>query len=356
MSSDWVSDFDRHELDLGEFRPGAYGKAVAKGRCVECWGRLIGRKADVDEGWAQVRCRVCDVMLQSADATLEVERMEREATLNLMNMRWGHLPKYREDAVFVQKLFPHVSRQDGNEVNARIRRKMAEGGKKGFLTRSGFPPGAPGLLFVQAGIFMAGLERIPFEMSVSGLDGIDLEDDGALVIPDPTEKIREDPQYPEYALKQRMGSAMTAAMMGAFACELAMKAISLTIADEARKEHDLPSLFDGLPEASRKSVEADFGDLRSVIEESRHLFDKWRYFDSSIGGDTIQAMIDRKRSLRLGKAARVLLDEAETVGLTYRVTLDTNAQVRRRGEQTNYGFTEKLRVRTGESPPEADPS
>ena len=91
------------------------------------------------------------------------------------------------------------------------------------------------------------------------------------------------------------------------------------------------------------------------MEESRYLFDKWRYFDSSIGGDTIKAMIDRKRSFRLGKAARVLLDEAETVGLTYRVTLATNAQIRRRSERTNYGFTEKLRVRAGESPPEADP-
>lgn len=192
---------------------------------------MIGRKGDLEEGWAQVRCRVCDVMLESADANLEVERMEREATFNLLNMRWGRVPKYREEAVFVQKLFPSVPRQDGDEVNARIRRKMAEGGKKRFLTRSGFPPGAPGLLFVQAGILMAGLERMPFENSVSGLDGIDLEDDGALVVPDPTEKIREDPQYPEYTLKQRMGSTMTAAMMGAFACELAMKAISLTIAD-----------------------------------------------------------------------------------------------------------------------------
>ena len=356
MSSDWVSDFDRHEFDLGEFRPGAYGKAVAKGRCVQCWGRLIGRTADVDEGWAQVRCRVCDVMLDSADANLEVERMEREATFSLMNMRWGRVPKYREDAVFVQKLFPHVPRQDGDEVNARIRRKMAEGGKKGFLTHGGFPPGAPGLLFVQAAILMAGLERMPFGMSVPGLDGIDIKDDGALVVPDPTEKIREDPQYPEYALKQRMGSTMTAAMMGAFACELAMKAISLTIADEARKEHDLLSLFDGLPETSRKRVEADFSDIRSVMEESRYVFDKWRCFDSSIGGDTIQAMIDRKRCFRLGKAARVLLDEAETVGLTYRVALDTNAQVRRRGERMNYGLTEKLRIRTGESPPEAGPS
>ena len=185
---------------------------------------------------------------------------------------------------------------------------------KRFLTRSGFPPGAPGLLFVQAGILMAGLERMPFENSVSGLDGIDLEDDGALVVPDPTEKkIREDPQYPEYTLKQRMGSTMTAAMMGAFACELAMKAISLTIADEARKAHDLLSLFNGLPEASTKRVEADFGDIRRVMEESRYLFDKWRYFDSSIGGDTIKAMIDRKRSFRLGKAARVLLDSASAL-------------------------------------------
>ena len=354
MSADWVSDFDRHEFNLGEFRPGAYGKAVAKGRCVECWGRLIGRKRDVEDGWAEVRCRICDVVLEGADANLEVARMEREATLNLMNMRWGHAPKYREDAVFVQKLFPQIARHDGEEVKARIRRRMGEGGKEGFLTRSAFPPGAAGYLFLQASILMAGLERMPFEMSVSALDGIHVEEDGTAVVPFPIEEIREDPQHPEYALKQRMGSTMTTAMMGAFACELAMKAISLTTADEAPKEHDLLLLFDGLPEASRMRVDADYSDIRRIIEESRYLFDKWRYFDSNVGRNAINAMIDTKRSFALGKAARVLLDEAEAVGLTYRVKLNTKARVRRRGERTDYGFTEDLHVRVGESPPKGD--
>ena len=356
MSSDWVSDFDRHEIDLGEFRPGPYGKAIARGRCVECWGRLIGRRRDGDENWAQVRCRVCGVILEAAEANLEVDRMERESTLNLLNMRWGHAPKYRADAVFVRKLFPQVPRQDGSKVNARIRRKMRKGRKEGLLTRSGFPPGAPGHLFLQASILMAGLERFPLEMSVSGLDGIHLKDDGTALVPSSIEEIREDPQYPEYSLKQRMGSTMTATMMGAFACELAMKAISLTVGDEAKKEHDLLALFDDLPEPSRKRVEGDFADIRCVMAKSRYLFDKWRYFDSSVGGKSFNAMIDTKRSFRLGKAARVLLDEAQTVGLYYRMTLDTEARVRRRGERTGYNFSENLRLRVGESPPEGDPN
>ena len=233
---------------------------------------------------------------------------------------------------------------------------MAEGRKKGALTRSGFPPGAPGYLFLQASILMAGLERVPFEMSVSSLDDFHLKDDGTAVVPVPIEEIRNDPQYEEYALQQRMGSTMTAAMMGAFACELAMKAISLTTVDEAQKEHDLLLLFDELPDASKARVEADFSDIRRVVEDSRHLFDKWRYFDSNLGRNAMNAMIDKKRSFELGRAARVLLDEAETVGLTYRVKLNTKARVRRRGERTDYDFTEDLHVRVGESPPETGPN
>ena len=50
---------------------------------------------------------------------------------------------------------------------------------------------------------------------------------------------------------KRLGSTMTIAMMSAFACELAMKAIRLTRMDEFRKSHDLWQLFQDLSEDSK---------------------------------------------------------------------------------------------------------
>ena len=41
------------------------------------------------------------------------------------------------------------------------------------------------------------------------------------------------------------------------------------------------------------------------------------------------------------------------VGLFHWVTLNTEAQARRHGERTNHVFTEEIRVRVGESLPEA---
>ena len=64
----------------------------------------------------------------------------------------------------------------------------------------------------------------------------------------------------------RMGTAVVAGMVAAFACEVGMKAILITRRDEAEKTHDLGKLNEALPEDSRKRLEADFGEIAGVLE------------------------------------------------------------------------------------------
>lgn len=52
----------------------------------------------------------------------------------------------------------------------------------------------------------------------------------------------DDIQFRERRLLRNLGETLTAAMISAFACELAMKAISLTVNDQALKTHDLKRL------------------------------------------------------------------------------------------------------------------
>ena len=59
---------------------------------------------------------------------------------------------------------------------------------------------------------------------------------------------------------------MARGMMSAFACELAMKAVSLTVNDAARKTHDLLCLYDHLPKSSKQRLEFDFPDIRGGVD------------------------------------------------------------------------------------------
>ena len=114
---------------------------------------------------------------------------------------------------------------------------------------------------------------------------------------------------------------MSITMNSAFSCELSMKAICLTRTDRARMNHDLWSLYRDLPEDSRTRLEKDFPEVGSVLKEARHTFGKWRYFEVNVGGRGMKAMIDTERASALAKAARVLLDEAELMGLGYSVNV-----------------------------------
>ena len=150
-------------------------------------------------------------------------------------------------------------------------------------------------------------------------------------------------------MSQKLGCTMTNALMSAFACELAMKAIRLARLDGARRSHDLLRLYEDLPKDSRIRIHAADPGMRTVLEKARHAFGKWRYFETAIGERGIGAMLDTQQALDLGKAARVLLDEAELAGLTCRVELDGTLDVKRTGDTTDYAYEHKYRVVGGEA-------
>ena len=202
-----------------------------------------------------IRCRVCGETLEGAEAENEEQRMFAEANINFMNMRLGWHPKY-SDGVFVRKVFPHMERLTEEEISQRIAKSMAVMESKrnrDTLTRNEFPAGSPGWLYFQAKVLMAGVENSSNaeEESVVDFPEFDVKDDGSIVVYPIWEEFEKGQRHREYSLMGRMGSTMSASMISAFACELGMKAISLTCKDEATKTHDLLALFDDLPEESR---------------------------------------------------------------------------------------------------------
>ena len=97
---------------------GDEGRFGLKGRCRRCWGGLIG-KTDAGHEATAIRCRVCDIMLEGDEAREEYERMSKESSLNTSAMVLGIRPKYRDDATFVQKIFPYVDRLSSEEFSHR---------------------------------------------------------------------------------------------------------------------------------------------------------------------------------------------------------------------------------------------
>ena len=106
-----------------------------------------------------------------------------------------------------------------------------------------------------------------------------------------------------------------------------MKAISLTCNDEADKTHDLLALYEALPDRSRERICADFPDITDVIRKGRHRFGAWRYFETRVGDAAIRSMVDVEEARALGKAARVILDEAEFVGLAATASIQAKRNV-----------------------------
>ncbi len=119
---------------------------------------------------------------------------------------------------------------------------------------------------------------------------------------------------------------MMAGMNAAFACELALKAIQITHLDEARKTHDLLELYRDLPEDSKTRLKADFAEIEDELERARHTFGRWRYFETNVGEEGMQAMANTERAFALVKAARVIIDEGEIAGLTYKVDINFDAE------------------------------
>ena len=200
---------------------------------------------------------------------------------------------------------------------------------------------------------MGGVEHTtnPKELSVADFPEFDVKDDGTIVQRLSKERLGESSWQNEYRFLGRLGTTMGHAMISAFACELAMKAVSLTCKDEASKIHDLIALYNDLPEASQNRIEADYPEIVDVMKEGSQTFDRWRYFEHALSGKGMEAMIRSDRARALGKAARVILDEGLIVGLSGEVELHARENVRVKGERRNYIYTLKAKITGGESPP-----
>ena len=354
---EWSWDLDDQwdetkSIKLGdwEYKPGEEGRTRLKGRCKRCWGGLIGKLDDKHRPEA-ICCRVCGLLLKGDAAKDEFQRMSAEEGSTTFHMAWGQVPTYSDNGTFVQKVFPHIDRQSETEFHQRVTAAASKGTRDGWLTRSGFPAGSAGMLFLQARALMSGAERLPREMSVARFSDFDINDDGSATVYLSKEELSEHTKTREYELMKSLGSTMTVAMMSAFACELAMKAIRLTRTDEARKSHDLWKLYRALPPDSKERIEADFAGIVAVLKKARYTFDKWRYFEVNVGGHGISAMIDTERAFALAKAARVILDEAEMMGLGYIVNVDATQSVTKSGNQSDVHIKHDLNVKGTESPP-----
>ncbi len=321
-------------------------------RCKECWGGLFGR--GLAQGiFSELGCRVCGIKVEGEAATAEYLRISEEVQENALRIRCGQDPEYGEGP-FLQKAIVVGERLSEAEVDARVEKKLRETkGQRQLLTRSAFPLGTAGNLYMQAKILIAGVR------DVYGVHGrfiakhdVFEQADGRLVL-DMTEsagRMARDPQYHEFEMMGRLGCQMSAAMLAAFACELLMKAISLTCEHAAPKTHDLMELYADLPGDSRRRLEVDYEQIVDVIDEGRHVFGRWRYFENNAGSVALKGMIDLERTLRLAKAARVLLDEATYVGLYGSATMKVKETIRTDGPTEARTQHIHLGLQAGEAP------
>ena len=297
-----------------------------KGRCRECWGPVVGAK-DRNDRWTRIQCRICGRSICGDVAEHEADSMRAEAARNVPLARLGQGSKYRVGANFVLKILPDMDR-DKAQFDQRVAARRLEKPKRGWLGRRHFSPGTAGYLYAQARFFLSGLENLPREMSAIALSDFDFGEprivdvdastaDGAVRVAATVPATHRTPSGPR--LMARMGTAMVAGMAASFACEVGMKAILMTRLDEASKTHDLHELYRALPADSRGRLEADFPKIESVLERHRHVFDRWRYFEESVGEEAILALVNTERIQELAKAARVIVDECVVVGLTFDV-------------------------------------
>lgn len=339
---------------------GAAYEARVKGRCARCWGGLVARHDDRHQ-ITGIKCRVCGEKLEGEAARDEDARMRIEHDANRENVSSGRLPRYAEDATFVLKTFPVHESMSEDDFLARISRSTAAQSMRNKIDRNGFPPGSPGYFVLQATTLMASVEGIshPHKQSVADFPQVRFRDDGTAVWTVSTEGIGDDPQFHERRLLRNLGETLTAAMISAFACELAMKAISLTTNDQALRKHDLKLLYDDLPEPSRCRVAADYPGIEAALDAGRQTFDRWRYFETKVGEAAARALIDTEQARNLGKAARVILDETEMVGLGYEVNLEGRQDVRASGDAGAYrqhlDIRLNINVKGREAPPSHDP-
>ena len=189
------------------------------------------------------------------------------------------------------------------------------------------------------------------EGSVGILPRLQLNPAGTLTLIYPEAQIERGSKYREERMMAMMGANMIAAMSSAFACELTMKAICLTAKNQALKSHDLADLYADLPPTSVERLEVYHPDIQTSLEHGRGHFGDWRYFEKNAGEAAIKSLTPTDLSMSLLKAARVLLDEAELLGLSGGVKLHANQSITidDSSQSTNYRYN--LSVHGGEAPP-----
>ena len=101
----WNFDFDNrwHEMkSIGsgdeKYTFGEEGRFRLKGRCRRCWGGLIGKRA-TDNLPTAIRCRVCDILLEDAEAREEYRRMSEQDAWNTSAMAVGSRARAPSGAV-----------------------------------------------------------------------------------------------------------------------------------------------------------------------------------------------------------------------------------------------------------------
>ena len=331
----WTQDFEFTVSSSGS-RAGKKEEVTVKGRCAACWGGLALRGDGENGAVSYIQCRVCHKGLAGQVAAAEYRRVLKEAIDNASRAELG-FPPTRERGRFVSKLFPHLPRLAEDEVRDRIASKATQKDRRRWLTRSDFPLGEAAYLYVQARLLVAAVSDLyaSHDQSVVGFREAATNDD---------------PRSDERDLNRRLGSTMARGMMSAFACELAMKAISLTVNDEARKEHDLLLLYRDLPESSRQRLDFDFPRIAEVMEGGRHRFGSWRYFERG-KKEALTAIIGTSLEQSLAKAARVLLDESEIVGLRGGVDMKARRDVADHGDTTKAHYRFRATMKGAENPP-----
>ena len=331
----WTQEFE-FTLSPSGSQAGKEAEVKIKGRCTACWGGLVLRGEKENGVVSGIECCVCKKKLVGEDAANAYHRARNEAIDNVWKMSLG-FPPTRETSPFVGKLFPHLPRQTEDDLRERIASKVEQRNPGEWLTRKDFPLGTAAYLYLQARLFVAAIS----DMYASYDEA---------VVSFRKAKTSDDPRHDAHALNRRLGSTMARGMMSAFACELAMKAVSLTVNDAARKTHDLLCLYDHLPKSSKQRLEFDFPDIRNVMRKGKHTFGEWRYFQSG-KKKALQAIIDSDLEQSLGKAARVFLDEAETVGLRGGVDMKAQRDVTDHGDTKKAHYKYRATMKGAENPP-----
>ena len=219
----WTQEFE-FTLSPSGSQAGEDEEVKIKGRCTACWGGLVLRGEGENGVVSGIECCVCEKKLVGEDAANAYHRVLEEAANNVWKMSSG-FPPTREHSPFVGKLFPHLPRQTKDDVRERIASRVERRNQREWLTRRDFPLGDAAYLYLQARLFVATISDIYASYDEA-------------VVSFRRAKTSDDPRHDAHDLNRRLGSTMARGMMSAFACELAMKAVSLTVNDTARKTQD----------------------------------------------------------------------------------------------------------------------